>query len=134
MKFGFLCITNIFMPLGIRTSPTVLHMRRRYTERCTRGEEEILDDFLQTQILGNISQSCEFREVAPWPQCQGGGADLELQGRGRGADLVPGGKGRGAGVRGAGRTTKGAEVGVGVARRTGEAGAGAGGAGGEQRG
>ena len=38
-----------------------------------------------------------FREVAPWPQCQGGGADLELQGRGRGADLVPGGKGRGAG-------------------------------------
>ena len=38
-----------------------------------------------------------FGEVAPWPQCQGGGADLELQGRGRGADLVPRGKGRGAG-------------------------------------
>ena len=38
-----------------------------------------------------------FREVAPWPQCQGVGADLGLQGRGRGVDLELQGKGRGAG-------------------------------------
>ena len=38
-----------------------------------------------------------FRDFAPGQRCQGGGADLEPQGRGRGADLKPQGRGQGAG-------------------------------------
>ena len=87
-----------FHATGIKTSPTVLHTRRRCTGRCTRGEEEILDNFPQTQILETFLTPVSFRDVAPWPRCQGGGADLKPQGRGRGADLVPLEKGRGAGL------------------------------------
>ena len=54
-----------------------------------------------------------FRDFAPWQRCQGGGADLEPQGRGQGVDLKPQGRGQGADLelqgkgRGAGRGLQG---------------------------
>merc|ERR1712012_487783 len=45
----------------------------------------------------------EARDFAPGQRCQGGGADLEPQGRGQGVDLKPQGRGQGADLKPQGR-------------------------------